>query len=190
MRKAATNTGKELERRVADAYRRMGARKIEHDVPLAGNQIDVYVELEAPDRSLHRIAVEVKDWAKPVGVDVVNGFAQIVGLLHRERLIDRGVIVSGSGFSRPARDAAETYDIRLLELGDLEATVAAAAQVSSRIQVCPATRSDSGGVLVKPWTATVAIAELIVAPEREARLRLVSSVTPLRVVIVIQHCVL
>jgi hypothetical protein len=31
MTKQTTKTGKELERRVADAYRAMGARKVEHD---------------------------------------------------------------------------------------------------------------------------------------------------------------
>ena len=38
----AAKTGKELEQRVANAYRQMGAKKVEHDVELAGNQIDVY----------------------------------------------------------------------------------------------------------------------------------------------------
>ena len=38
-------SGKALELHVADAYRHLGARKVEHDVELAGNQIDVYVEL-------------------------------------------------------------------------------------------------------------------------------------------------
>ena len=123
MTKKATKTGKELERRVADAYHTMGAWKVEHDVELAGNQIDVYVELETAGRLLHRIAVEVKDWSKPVGIDVVNGFATIVKLLHSERLIDEGVIVSASGFSRPARNAAQTYDIHLLEPADLDAMV-------------------------------------------------------------------
>ena len=42
----ATKTGKELARWAADAYRQMDVRKVEHDVPMAGNQIDVYVELE------------------------------------------------------------------------------------------------------------------------------------------------
>ena len=40
MNKKAVKAGKELERRVADAYRQMGARKVEHDVELAGHQID------------------------------------------------------------------------------------------------------------------------------------------------------
>jgi len=116
-----TNTGKALERRIADAYRRIGARVVKHDVNLAGNQIDVYVELETPGRFLHRVAVEAKDWKSPVGVDVVNRFATIVNLLHHERLVDEGAIVSANGFTRPARDAAQTYGIRLLELGDVEA---------------------------------------------------------------------
>jgi hypothetical protein len=58
MAKVTTKTGKALERQVADAYRAIGARRMEHDVELAGHQIDVYVEMEAADRSLHRIAVE------------------------------------------------------------------------------------------------------------------------------------
>ena len=112
-------TGKELEQRVAEAYRKMGAWKVQHDVELAGNQIDVYVELETPGRLQHRIAVEAKDWSKPVGIDVVNKFAIIVNLLRGKGLIDEGVIVSASGFSRQARNAAETHDIRLLEPDDL-----------------------------------------------------------------------
>jgi hypothetical protein len=126
MTKKATKTGKELERRVADAYREMGACNVEHDVELVGNQIDIYVELETPGRLWHRIAVEAKDWASPVGIDIVNGFADIVDLLRRERLIDEGIIVSASGFSRQARNAARTYGIRLLEPTDLDAMVAEA----------------------------------------------------------------
>lgn len=122
----ATKTGKELEQRVANAYRQMGAKKVEHDIELAGNQIDVYVELEMADRSLHRIAVEAKDWTSRVGVDIVNSFAHIVDLLRRARLIEEGIIVSATGFSRPARNAAQTYGIRLLELADLDAMVAKA----------------------------------------------------------------
>jgi len=33
-------TGKKLERRVANAYRQMGAWKVEHNRELGGNQID------------------------------------------------------------------------------------------------------------------------------------------------------
>lgn len=114
-------TGKELEKRVADAYRAMGTWKVEHDKKMAGNQIDVYVELETPGHLLHRIAVEAKDYAKPVGVAIVNDFAVVAKLLRQERLVDEGIIVSVNGFTTPARDAAETHGIRLLEIADLEA---------------------------------------------------------------------
>lgn len=128
-----TKAGTEFERRIADAYRQMGARTVEHVAQLAGNQIDVYVELEAPDRSLHRIAIEAKDWAKPVGIDVVNSFAAIARLLREKGIIDEGVIVSAKGFSKFARDAARNYDIRLLEPTDLDAMVAKAKEVEPPI---------------------------------------------------------
>ena len=115
MTKRKKKTGRSLERQVANAYRAMGARKVEHDVELAGNQIDVYVELETPGRLLHRIAVEVKDWKRLVGIKVVNDIAIIVNLICDMKLIHQGVIVSGSGFSKQARDAAQTYEIQLLE---------------------------------------------------------------------------
>lgn len=112
-----------LERRVADIYRELGAVNVKHDIELAGNQIDVYVEIETAAQHRHCIAVEVKDWSKPVGVSVVNGFAPIVNLLRHERLIHEGIIVSTKGFSKQARKAAETYGLRLLEIADLTALV-------------------------------------------------------------------
>ena len=57
MTKKVAKTGKELERRVAQAYRRIGASEVQHNVELAGNQIDIYVELETPGRLTHHIAV-------------------------------------------------------------------------------------------------------------------------------------
>ena len=136
MTSKATKTGRALERRVTDAYRQIGARKVEHDVELAGNQVDVYVELETPGCLLHRIAVEAKDWSKPVGIDVVNGFALIAGLLRSRGLIDEGIIVSASGFSKQARNAAKVHGIRLLEPIDLE-TMTTGTRISEHTQ--PAT---------------------------------------------------
>jgi hypothetical protein len=124
-------TGKELERRVADAYRRMGATQVMHDVEIAGNQIDVYIELPTPGHSVHRIVVEAKDYRKPVGIEIVNNFAQIVHLLRRERLIDEGVIVGTSGFSRPARNAAQTHGIVLVVPEDLDAILQRPGQAKS-----------------------------------------------------------
>jgi hypothetical protein len=121
MAKKTTKMGKALERHVADAYRAIGARKVEHDVELAGHQIDVYVEMETADRALHRIAVEAKDYSKAVGIKIVRDFAAVVNTLRRLKLVDEGVIVSSSGFSRQARNAAKEHSLRLLEPADLEA---------------------------------------------------------------------
>ena len=124
-----TNTGKELERFVADAYRKMGARKVEHDVEIDGNQIDVYVELETPGRLLHRIAVEAKDYSRSVGKSIVNDFVVIANLLRNAGHIDEGILVSANGFTKPARTAAAAHSIRLLERADLEAMVTEAKDV-------------------------------------------------------------
>jgi hypothetical protein len=142
MTRKATKTGKELERWVANAYREMGARKVEHDVELAGNQIDVYVELETPGRLLHRIAVEAKDWTSTVGIDIVNEFAIIVNLLRTKGLIDEGVIVSASGFSKQARNAGREHCIRLLESADLTAMVAK--EKGTRLTISPSPAIPDG----------------------------------------------
>jgi hypothetical protein len=113
MARKPTKTGKELERQVADAYRAMGARKVEHDVELAGHQIDVYVEMETADHALHRIAVETKEYVKPVGIEIVARFAAVVDGLRRLKLVDEGVIISAAGFSRQARNAAGEHGLRL-----------------------------------------------------------------------------
>jgi hypothetical protein len=121
MAEKTTKTGKTLEKRVANAYRAIGARKVEHDVELAGHQIDVYIEMETADRALHRIVVEAKDYTKPVGIKIVREFGDVVDSLRRLGEVDEGVIVSTSGFSRQARNAAKEHGLRLLEPADLEA---------------------------------------------------------------------
>jgi hypothetical protein len=112
--------GTKFEKRVADAYRKLGAKKVEHNVDLAGNQIDVYVEMEAPGGVLHCIAVEAKELERSVGIKIVNDVAKVVDSLRREHLVDEGVIVSQSGFSRQARAGAQAHGLRLLDIADLE----------------------------------------------------------------------
>jgi len=154
-----TNTGKELERQVANTYRKMGAWKVEHDVLMAGHQIDVYVEMLGPDRSLHRIAVEAKDWQGRVGIDVIGSWALVVDDLRRAGLVDEGIIVSPWGFTKPAREAVAQHilrglPVRLLELADLEAMVAGAetaeySRPSAHSSLPPATPSVSSDENVK-----------------------------------------
>lgn len=126
-----TPTGRGFERTVADYYRTMGAVVVEHDREVGGNQIDVYVEMECPDRSRLRLAIETKEWGEGVGVKVVNAFATVAGLLRQRGFIDAGIIVSEHGFTRQARQSAAAHHIRLLEISDLQAMANTSASSSS-----------------------------------------------------------
>jgi hypothetical protein len=123
MSEKRTNTGKEFEQSIAQAYRDMGARKVEHNVEVSGNQIDVYVEMDTLDRGVHRIVIEAKDHSSPVGIKIVNDYIIVVNHLHQLRLIDEGVIVSATGYSKEARTAAKANRIRLLEPSDLDTII-------------------------------------------------------------------
>ena len=114
--------GWEFERRVAAIYRTLGA-EVEHDVALAGNQIDLFIKERTPSGSVVRIAVECKDYSRPVGVDVVNAFGALAYLLKQRQLIDRSLLVTSNGFTRQAREAAKAHDIDLIEIGDLTSRV-------------------------------------------------------------------
>lgn len=113
--------GECFEREVAKAFRRMGARKVAHDVLLAGNQIDVYVELPLGSGMVHRIAVEAKDHKSKVGIKLVNNFVPVADCLRRAHAVDEGVLVSSRGFTKPAREAAREHHMRLLAFDDLQA---------------------------------------------------------------------
>jgi formylglycine-generating enzyme required for sulfatase activity len=124
---------------------------------MVGNQIDVYVELETPGCLLHRVAVEVKDWSRPVGIDVVNKFATVAGLLRAKDGIDEGVIVSRKGFSKQARNAARTHNILLLEPADLGAMVAETKTMTGPVQEPPAEPAEPLPTLSPDVPATICI---------------------------------
>lgn len=115
--------GWEFERAVAAAYRTLGAQ-VQHDVSIAGNQLDLLVQERTPSGSAVRIAVECKAYGRPVGVDVINSFGGLAHLLKQRDLIDRAILVASSGFTRQARLAADAHGIELLEIADLKQRVA------------------------------------------------------------------
>jgi len=121
MGKKSINTGKPFERRVASAYRALGASKVEHDIEIGGSQIDVYVEFDMPDGSVHRIAIDAKDRNKPVGIPIVREVNKVMDGLRRAWLIDEGKIVSPYGFTPKARNGAREFHLGLIEIEDLEA---------------------------------------------------------------------
>lgn len=116
------NKAAEFERRVAAIFRTLGA-EVEHEVSLAGNQIDILASERTSAGAAVRTAIEVKMYSSPVGVQIVNAFAGLTTLLRSRGLIDKAIIVASSGFSRQAREAASAHDIQLLEIDDLEQRV-------------------------------------------------------------------
>jgi len=129
----AVNTGKSFELRVADAYRALGARRVEHDKEIAGRQIDVYVEFDVPGGSIHRIAIEAKERSRPIGIEVVQDFSRVVSDLRRLGHVDEGVIVSVHGFTKPARNRAAEERLRLSTLNDLESFKSEAGRIQASI---------------------------------------------------------
>lgn len=113
---------RDFEREVASIFRALGA-KVEHDVAIAGNQIDVLAREEtASGRSVTTI-IECKAFRRPVGIDVVNSLAGLFYLLKERGKADAAILVSQAGFTRAARDAAQAHGVELLEIGDLRQRV-------------------------------------------------------------------
>lgn len=113
----------EFERRVAAIYRILGAN-VQHDVALAGNQIDILLDEQTGTGTSIRSAVECKCHARQIGINTVNAFAGLVQLLRNRNLAERGIIVSHSGFTKTARSAAQELGVDLVESADLEQRVA------------------------------------------------------------------
>ncbi len=111
-----------FENEVAQLYRILGA-KVKQNVSLAGFQTDIYVEEETPSKQKLRVAVECKLHKAKVGNLMVNDFARIVETLKEAKFVDKGVIVSYSGFSKDAHLVSEKTGIELLTLEDLKQAV-------------------------------------------------------------------
>jgi hypothetical protein len=100
----------------------LGAR-VEQDVVLAGNQIDIVIEEVTPSASKVRTAIECKAYSRPAGIDVVNQFASLIALLKQRDFVDRGAIVTSKGFTHQARTAGREMGLDLLEFADLQQRV-------------------------------------------------------------------
>jgi len=108
-----------FEDEVSQLYRQVGA-KVKQNVNLAGFQIDILVEEETQSKQKILSAIECKFYDKKVGNKIVNDFARIIHTLKDSRIVDKGIIVSYSGFSQDAFLVAEKTGIELLHYRDLQ----------------------------------------------------------------------
>ncbi len=89
---------------------------VQHNVKLKGksgceHQIDVYWEYEIAG-SLHRVAIECKNYSSPVEIGNVRDFKGVLDDLNNVH----GIMVSAKGFQDGAKKYAEQYGISLKEL--------------------------------------------------------------------------
>jgi hypothetical protein len=82
-----------FEQEVANIYRALGAKVVEHDVNKDGHQIDVYVEMENTDTTTIKIIISCKHHDSPAGVETVREWNQVFDALRRsaKSLFHKGV---------------------------------------------------------------------------------------------------
>ena len=109
---------KHFEEQVANLFRNAGALRVRSNVMLGGSQIDVEVIFRVAGVEF-LVAVECKHYAKSVGIGEVLKFAEVLDFLRKSQLADAGVVVSHSGFSPQAHEAARKQRIHLLKPDDI-----------------------------------------------------------------------
>lgn len=107
-----------FEDEVASIFRAIGAT-VKHNVSLAGFQIDIVVSESTASKQELKLAVECKFYKERVGNRIVNDFSRVVETLKQANLIDRGILVSSSGFTQDASLVARNTGIELLTIDDL-----------------------------------------------------------------------
>jgi len=92
---------------------------VQKNVTIAGCQIDIYGEYKTGVIPL-RIMVECKDYShqRTVSIEEVRGFSGIL-LPVRGKIVDKGLLVARSGFTRQAKELADEAGITLVTFLDL-----------------------------------------------------------------------
>jgi hypothetical protein len=111
-----------FEEEVAAIYRSLGAT-VKQNVNLAGFQIDMVVEETTSSKQCLRFAIECKFYRDRIGNRIVNDFGRIVDTLKQSSYVDKGIIISSSGFTQDARLVAERLGIDLLTIDDIRQVI-------------------------------------------------------------------
>ena len=113
--------GRDFESRVGQLYGALGYA-VDHNVRRHGQQIDILARRDIEGLQVLSVAVECKDWTRPVGNQEVQNFVASVAALRLANAVDAGVMVSAQGFTADAKSVvAEISWVTLLSIADLEA---------------------------------------------------------------------
>lgn len=114
---------KQFEDFVAQSYRVLGGARVQQNVNLAGNQLDIYLEEQTPSGHVVRMAVECKYYSTNVPKATVLQFATVANFLRQAGLIDRAVMVAYRGYTQDAQSVGKAANIELRSFQDLEVRV-------------------------------------------------------------------
>lgn len=115
-----TRAWRAFELEVAELYRVLGASGVDHDVDIAGNQIDVVASIPRIDGAdVTRDIISCKCYNARAGVADVREWLQVFEACKKVNMADSAVIVSKLGFSRNAKKLAGEVGIRLRTIEEL-----------------------------------------------------------------------
>jgi RNA polymerase sigma factor (sigma-70 family) len=111
-------TGVAFEERVKKTLRLLGYRA-ERNVTSFGSQIDLYAEIRIG--VLHvRLMVECKDYGERlVGIEEINKFAGVLAVARNMGAVDKGLLITTTGFTRDAKTNAAKAGIELTTFAEL-----------------------------------------------------------------------
>jgi hypothetical protein len=104
----------QFESAIAQLFRDSGYRHVK----MRGGSGDLGVDITCDGPNGERVAVQCKRYApgKPVGSPVIQSFIGMATTHHR---VDRGIVVTTSNFTEPARKLAKQHRIRLIDGDEL-----------------------------------------------------------------------
>lgn len=115
----AIQSGYEFERRIESIYRKLG-KTVKRDIYLGGFQFDILISEKNERNEVVKTVIECKAYKGQVGSKIVKDFAFVTNTLILAGEINKSLIISKSGFTHSARDAATLLNVELLTFSDLQ----------------------------------------------------------------------
>jgi len=92
--------------------------KVNKDLLIKGNQIDLFVEKNEP-LTTNRFIVECKDYNSNISIDKLRSFSQVLASISTKEKPVLGLFVTNRGYTKEAKVFAESLNITLLTLKEL-----------------------------------------------------------------------
>jgi hypothetical protein len=125
MEPSTRSEARKFEEDVASLYKYLGAT-VQMEVAIGGQRLDMLASFERPNLST-TLAVECKYYSQLVGASSMNAFSAVVSRLRDQGVVDGGVLVTNTGFTKVALGIAKEFRIQALHIDQLRAMARGAA---------------------------------------------------------------